>query len=334
MIYSRLRFLIFRLMNKNNYGKFGWQLGRSDDQDDKNQKIERTKALEDAEREIELEILRYCDPLKRIHCLTAVVARLALSKMKFGMLHPRQFFHADLRSLPQEQRDELYDTGLRVLEYANSLYLMPSLEGFQWHTQQQFQWACLVHVLDDLKTRPEGEEIERGWEQIRQTYHVRPETLVARKPKLPLYAAVNRIALIAWSAREKRVQEHGELLETPAFIEKLRYQQEQIVRRQSKSRLEYPTPSTATGPQTPQSLTAYMSGQKSHLPVEGAGTPELAIYTDDSTIYDGIDWSLFDTLITQEATSSFDYEPYTSMYNTAPNFASSAGMEERPVWMR
>lgn len=321
MIFSCLRFKVFHLMAKNNYGKFGWEIGRSENNNDRDQKSEEMKAFEDAEKEIELEILRYCDPLERIHSLTAVVARLALSKMKFGMLHPRQFFHTDLQHIPEDQKDELFDTGVRVLEYANSLCLMPSLEGFRWHSQQQFQWACLVHVLDDLKTRPDGKDAERGWEQIRQTYELRPDTLVARKPKLPLYAAVNRIALVAWSAREKRAQEHGQLLETPSFIEKLRDQQEQAARRHSKSTSGYPTPSTATDSQTPQSFAAHLPLQKTQPLAEGFGMSGLAVFMDDATAYDGIDWSLFDTLITQEATSSFDFEQYTSMYDNAPSYA-------------
>lgn len=179
------------------------------------------KMIDGIEQEIELELLRYCDPLDPVHYLTTFVARLVLNKMKFAALHPR---HLGERSGPtsKAQNDQLFRLGLRVLQYDNTAHGEKMMQRFLWHSHAHFQWSCLVHVLEELKERTLGDEAEHAWEQVNMVYHYRPEITAGRKLKLPLYIAVHKMVLEAWSRRERDSAAAGDLIETPECITILR----------------------------------------------------------------------------------------------------------------
>lgn len=138
------------------------------------------------EKEVELQILRYCDLLDPVHYLTTYVARLILTKMRFTALHPRQFQQGKAERT-KGIADHLFTTALRVIQYDNAAHGEKLMNRFLWHSHAHFQWSCLVHVLDELKTRTMGAQVEKAWEQISMVYLYRPEILLGKKLRLPLY---------------------------------------------------------------------------------------------------------------------------------------------------
>lgn len=249
MIFCNLRYKIIKFMDKVNCG---WKPASISSERwtstvDQSYRAEKGKVIDELEKEIELDLLRYCDSLNPVHFLTAIVARLTLCKLRFMMFHPSQY-NKHLNDFTAEDRELVFSTALRVLEYENNAHSHSSVQGFLWHMHQDFQSSCLVHILEDLRTRPYGEQAEKAWEQIHMLYERRPILYQGQKQKLPLYTAINKMIVEAWRVREIHASEYGQALVVPTYITMLRAQEQRAGSKLHAANSQ--PPSTANSSQT------------------------------------------------------------------------------------
>ncbi|EFR02789.1 fungal specific transcription factor domain-containing protein [Nannizzia gypsea CBS 118893] len=230
MIFCNLQYKIINLMHNVNHSRMSWALpGGMLTGSGATQSCcsEKEIFIKDVEKEIELDLLRYCDTLNPVHSLTATMARLTLCKLRFTMLHPSQY-KSHLNNPAVEDRDLKFLMALRALEYENNALGQLCTQRFMWHIHQDFPWTCLVHILQDLKTRPQGELPDKAWEQIHMSYEFRKSLYQCRNQDVPLYVVINRMTVAAWRVRELWASEYGQVLETPRYIIMLQQQQQRI----------------------------------------------------------------------------------------------------------
>ncbi|KAI0193243.1 fungal-specific transcription factor domain-containing protein [Xylaria flabelliformis] len=190
-----------------------------------NRRTNLENVIEEAEKEIELNILRYCDILNPVHMLTAIVTRLTMCKLRFLILSIQS--EGDTDNVPAGHRESMFSTALRVLEYENNLYGQPATRGFHWYTDPDFPSSCLIHILETLiRTRSQGEIAERAWEQIRMLYESRPALHNPHTQGSP-YATINKLTLDAWRAKESRILGYDHTQDTPTYVTILREQEQQ-----------------------------------------------------------------------------------------------------------
>ncbi|KAI0555094.1 hypothetical protein F4679DRAFT_578485 [Xylaria curta] len=182
-------------------------------------------AIEEAEKEIELDILRYCDILNPVHMLTAILTRLTMCKLRFVILSIQNEGDAD--KVPADHRESMFSTALRVLEYENNLYGQPATRGFHWYTDPDFPSSCLIHILETLvRTRSKGEKAEKAWEQIRMLYESRP-ALYNVQTQGSHFAVIKKLTLDAWRAKETRFLAYNHIQDVPTWVTILREQEQQ-----------------------------------------------------------------------------------------------------------
>lgn len=309
MIFCRLRLKIFSFMRNVHADKGPVEEGRwFNHKDSELCTKEKDELIDELEKEIELEVLRYCDFLQPVHFLTTSAARLIICKMRFNAHHPRRFQEAG-QEIPESEKDFLFKTALKVIEYDNIAHEQPLVKRFLWHSYQHFQWACLIQVLSELKTRTHGEEAERAWNQIQFAYEHRPDVALGKRSTFPLYAVVNKVALEAWKCREaaiaQRPDEHP--FETPEFIQKLREQQ--ATDQQPRSGAQ-PSPSDPLAPrqtpQQPQNYSTMYAGAGILSAGQNGGNVNYAdMYSVPGAPNEEVDWGMFDTLINDEMMEGF-----------------------------
>lgn len=242
MLFCNLRYKILKFMGKVNAENKPWGVsgGRWNFVFDQGYREATEKAIEELEKETELDLLRYCDTLNPVHFFTAIVARLTLCKLRFTVFHASKH-KKEQNDFTAKDRNLMFSMALKVLEYENNAHSQPSLQGFFWHTHQEFQWSCLLQILEDLKTWPNGEDTEKAWKQICMLYELRPALYQGQKRNVPLYTAINKMTLEAWQVQEIRASEFGQALVVPTYIAKLREQEQRVASEQQALNSQHPT---------------------------------------------------------------------------------------------
>jgi hypothetical protein len=182
---------------------------------------EKDQLLDELESTLETKFLRYCDPLIPLHMLSATVARTAICKMRLVAHHPRQY-PDNGASMPQEEKDMLFATSLKMIEYENLGQSMKSMKRFLWHINNYFQLDAFVYLLSELRRRTEGPMVDRAWEQIQEVYDNHPELITDTANAL--FVAVGNLTLKAWTSREAELRRNHRGHEVPNFIRALRPQ--------------------------------------------------------------------------------------------------------------
>lgn len=184
---------------------------------------ERDAHIDELEQRLEEKFLRYCDPSIPIQFLATIIARAAVNSMRLMAHHPRKYGNVD--DLPQSERDYLWKVSLKLIESDNLAHSSRGLKKFMWHTNEYFQWQAFVHLLNELRSRTLGDEVDLVWQQVQEVFDNHPHFLTEQKK--PLHAAVGSLCLKAFYAREKSLREttNGVYPKTvPQYIRTLRDQ--------------------------------------------------------------------------------------------------------------
>ncbi|KAK9330883.1 fungal-specific transcription factor domain-containing protein [Lipomyces starkeyi] len=206
------------------------------------------KAIDELENCLEQKYLRYCDPSIPLHLLSSLLARTAVCQMRLIAHDPRQYPDKGA-NMPQSEKDMLFSTSLKMIEYDNLAHATKSIQGYLWHVNVFFELDAFIYILSELRTRLAGELVDRAWQQVNLVYDYHPEMITDTRNAL--YFAIGNVAVKAW---EKRVAsaEHTQgiyQLTTPRFISALHLQ------RKAESAPKYP--STAV----PKGRTDYVDGE-------------------------------------------------------------------------
>ena len=184
---------------------------------------ERDAHINELEHRLEEKFLKYCDPSIPIQFLATIIARAAVNNMRLMAHHPRKYGNVD--DLPESERDFLWKVSLKLLESDNLAHSARGLKRFMWHTNEYFQWQAFIHLLNELKSKTLGDEVDLAWQQVEEVFENHPVFLTEQKK--PLHAAVGSLCLKAFSARERALREttNGVFPKlVPKFIRTLRDQ--------------------------------------------------------------------------------------------------------------
>lgn len=163
---------------------------------------EKDKIIDQLGNYLENKFSRYCDPLIPLHTFSTSLIRAAILKLRFVAHHPQQYPDKGA-SMSQQERDIVFATGLKMIEYDTFGQSMHSLKRFLWHVNVHFQFDAFVFTLSELCHRTSGPLVDRAWEQVQAVYDNHPELIT--KTSNELYVAIGNLTLKAWTSREARV---------------------------------------------------------------------------------------------------------------------------------
>ena len=177
---------------------------------------DKDRSIDELEARIESRFLRFCDPSIPLHILVTGVARSGLYALRLMVHHPRQYPDKGA-SMPQEEKDMLFTTSLRMIELGSMGRSAENLRHFLWHMFVQFQLDVFVYMLGELQNRTSGELVERAWHEVKLAYEFYPEFLDDRSNAL--YVAIRNLTLKAWQRRETELARIlGRRPEVPMFV--------------------------------------------------------------------------------------------------------------------
>jgi hypothetical protein len=159
---------------------------------------EKDKAIDELNQTLEQKFLRFCDPLNPLHILTSIAARAALCGMRLRAHHPRQYADGGA-SLSQSEKDMLFSLSQKILQYDNLVYINKNLHRYVWHVRVFFQWHAFIYLLSELRLRRVGEEAEKAWDQVEDTFQYHPEMI--SNSNYALYFAIRSLTLKAWDGK-------------------------------------------------------------------------------------------------------------------------------------
>ena len=185
---------------------------------------DKDKMIEEIENRFEDKYVRYCDPTIAVQFHTIIVARSVICGMRLMAHHPRHRTDKE-REQSKEELGMVFTLALQMLENDNVCHSSRVFRPFLWHTHNYFPWQGFIYLAGALRSRTEGPEVIRAWQQIEEMYQHRPAFLT--DTKRPLHVATGSLCLKAWQAREAVLATQGMASlpsMTPAFIQTLRQQ--------------------------------------------------------------------------------------------------------------
>jgi hypothetical protein len=179
------------------------------------------KAIDELEKTLEEKYVRYCDASIPLHILIKYMAKSVILLMRLMAHHPRQYADKGA-SMPQSERDMLFELSMATLEIDGYAYTDKTIQGYVWHISQYFSYDGLIYLLGELSIRIKGESVDRAWRLVKNTYEHHVEML--GDTKNPLYVAIGNLCLKAWRRREEAgiISQNGYDTTTPQFINRLR----------------------------------------------------------------------------------------------------------------
>ena len=180
---------------------------------------DKDKAIDEFEDLLKRKFLNYCDESIPSHLMAAYLSRAVICTMRFIAHNPDQYEDKGA-SMPQKEKDLLFDNCVKVISYQNMAFIIKGTQGFAWHVNMHFQWKAFIYILNELRYRTSGEDAELGWQQVQMVYERHPDFIADSKRALPV--AVGNLAIKAWEAfvASRGIPDS----ETPHFISVLRSQ--------------------------------------------------------------------------------------------------------------
>jgi hypothetical protein len=179
------------------------------------------KAIDELEKTLQEKYVKYCDASIPLHILIKYMAKSVILLMRLMAHHPRQYADKGA-SMPQSERDMLFELSLDFLDTGSAIVTDKIIQGYVWHISQYFSYDGLIYLLGELNVRTKGESVDRAWRLIKIAYECQADML--EDAKNPLFAAIGNLCLKAWRRREEAgvITSNGYDATTPQFINRLR----------------------------------------------------------------------------------------------------------------
>jgi hypothetical protein len=172
--------------------------------------VEKDQLIDELENHIESNFVRYCDPVVPLHLLAAGGARSGICKMRLLAHHPCQYPDKGVSS-PQSERDLLFETSLKMVEYDVLGQSTEAIANFSWHTNTYFQLDAFVFMLVELRSQKPSPLVDRAWNLVSEVYKYRPELIDDDTNELN--TAIGELVLSRWALHKADVEsEVGEIL--------------------------------------------------------------------------------------------------------------------------
>ena len=123
---------------------------------------EKSSRINQLEKDLETEIVVYCDPKEPLQWVTLVVARLVISRFHLAIYHP-PLYNGRSTSHQHVSRETVLKAAVQNLGYSHLLDTEPAVAKWQWWFNTHVQWHALAAVLVELGVQDKGSLVERAW---------------------------------------------------------------------------------------------------------------------------------------------------------------------------
>ena len=142
--------------------------------------------------------LRYFDPTNPYHMFLSVIIRSGVCKMKlFAYRQQQQPNTESTEQIDTVLGDEMFANAVKLLEF--SLMLQPSntfLSRFGWQGTSSNLWINMLYVLNEVRQKKVGPEVDKAWHLIGQVFSNYPEMF--QEQTAPVYIALGKWTLDVW----------------------------------------------------------------------------------------------------------------------------------------
>lgn len=182
---------------------------------------EKDKLIDQFEAHMDENYLKHLDPAIPLHLMAEGGVRSATCKMRLMAHHPSQYPDKG-QSIPQSERDILFQVSVKMVEYDVLGKSTKTLDNFSWHIDNAFQIDAFVFMLISSRNQDAKATLtNKAWQLVSDMYKHRPSLLEDNNNEL--YAAVRELTLHAWEAREAKIaHDNAEPIPVPEVIAELR----------------------------------------------------------------------------------------------------------------
>jgi hypothetical protein len=120
--------------------------------------------------------------------------------------HPRQYQEART-SMPESEKDIVFENCLKMAEYCDQSQTNPSVQGFSWHMENHVPWDAIIIMLSEMRHRKSPEETSKAWQLIANIYS-RHRQKLRKKTQTPLHLAIQNLMVKAWRAYIEECNSH------------------------------------------------------------------------------------------------------------------------------
>ncbi|EAW12030.1 Zn(II)2Cys6 transcription factor [Aspergillus clavatus NRRL 1] len=166
------------------------------------------------ERTIEEKYLTFSNLENPLHYMTIWTMRAYLAKNRL-LQHYARTSTASVQQT-ETQRKIAISHALRMLECDTNLMTSPLISGYRWFVHFHFPLPAYIHILQDLKRRPEENDADRAWEVMSNNYEVR--FMNSKQDDKPFFVIFSRIVFQAWEARENLARQQQRALVPPRIV--------------------------------------------------------------------------------------------------------------------
>lgn len=122
------------------------------------------------EKQVEREILSYCDSSNPLAWITSVIARLIMARLHLALYHPP--LHDNRSPLHQSvPRDVVLLAAVQALEYSHLLETDPAAEPWRWFCRTYVPWHALAAALAELCVQDRGQLVDRTWRIVEMVFN-------------------------------------------------------------------------------------------------------------------------------------------------------------------
>ncbi|KAJ5810452.1 uncharacterized protein N7503_002670 [Penicillium pulvis] len=166
------------------------------------------------EKRIEEEYLKYLDEENPLHFMAIWTMRAHLSKCHLLERYAKYF--DSLAHRTDTESDAAVSQAFRLLECDTKILTSPLTKGYCWILQIYFPFPAYIHIIQDLKKRPDSNHTEKAWQVMNENYGVRFNSSSGFDG--PLFAIFARLIIEAWEALETTYKQSGTQVPCPEIV--------------------------------------------------------------------------------------------------------------------
>ncbi|KAH7413871.1 putative C6 transcription factor [Phaeosphaeria sp. MPI-PUGE-AT-0046c] len=180
------------------------------------------------EQMIEGKYLRYCDLQNPLHFMVTWWARGQLAKLRF--IRSLSDYSKVPTQRTEEERNASISYALAMLDCDTRIMSNKRTRGFRWLTYLNFPFPAYVHIVQDLRKRPNSEHARVAWDIMSENCTARfmdvdgRDKFMERKDN-PFFMIFAGVVFQAWSARETAMANlapNGEKEAPPIIVTQIR----------------------------------------------------------------------------------------------------------------
>ncbi|KAK4442681.1 hypothetical protein QBC34DRAFT_418298 [Podospora aff. communis PSN243] len=184
------------------------------------------------EKTLEERYLRVCDPKNSLHYMTIWMTRAQIAR---AYLIEHLSKHPDPSAVAEEQRAKALSHALKTLVCNTQITTSPLNKKFRWLVQFYYPFPAYIHIVQELKRRPFGEQAEKAWAIMTDNYEALFPSFYITDKDRPIFEVFAKPILLAWEIRETAAAANGVERPTLPGIVLLVRQQLELMQREKQN---------------------------------------------------------------------------------------------------